>query len=86
LAAFLLQGFFPFIMLWTEIYPGGYAQISGCGRKKMSTERNTHQIKKASYKVFAMLVGLIFGMAMDNIPVGFILGLSIGVALVKHYR
>lgn len=47
----------------------------------MSTDRNPNQIKKSSYKALGMLIGLIFGMAFDNIPVGFILGLSMGTAL-----
>jgi hypothetical protein len=51
----------------------------------MSTQQNTHHIKKGSYKVLAMLIGMIIGAAMDNIPVGIILGLSFGLALDKHY-
>jgi hypothetical protein len=56
------------------------------GKTTMSTQRNTNQINNASYRVLAMLVGMIIGLAMDNIPVGLILGLSIGVALDKRYE
>jgi hypothetical protein len=51
----------------------------------MHPERNTRQIKNAGYKTFSMLFGLFYGMLMDNISVGFILGLSIGTALDGSY-
>jgi hypothetical protein len=51
----------------------------------MSTKRNTYQIKKGSYMALGMFLGLIIGMAMDNIAVGIVLGLSFGTALDKRY-
>jgi hypothetical protein len=53
--------------------------------KTMSTERTTRQIKKASYKMAGMLLGLLLSMIMDSIPIGFVLGLSCGTALEKRY-
>jgi len=51
----------------------------------MSTKRNAYQIKKGLYMALGMFLGLIIGMAMDNIAVGFVLGLSFGFALDKRY-
>ena len=52
----------------------------------MSTGRNAYQIKKGSRMGIGMLIGLIIGLALDNIPVGYILGLNFGIAMAKYDR
>lgn len=50
----------------------------------MSAKRNAYQIKKGSYMALGMFLGLIIGLALDNIAIGIILGISFGTALDKH--
>jgi len=52
----------------------------------MSTQHNVYKIKRGGRMVIAMLLGLIIGLALDNIPIGYILGLNFGIAMDKHYR
>jgi hypothetical protein len=52
----------------------------------MSTGRNTYQGKKGGRMAIGMLLGLIIGLALDNIPVGYILGLNFGIAMGKYNR
>jgi hypothetical protein len=55
-------------------------------KNTMSSEQNAPQIKKGSYMAIGMLIGLLIGLALDNYPVSFVLGLNFGIAMDKHYR
>jgi hypothetical protein len=51
----------------------------------MSENREIHWNKKSHYRALGLLLGLLLGMAMDSLPIGFVLGLSFGAALDKRY-
>jgi hypothetical protein len=52
----------------------------------MPVKRNANQIKRSSHIALGMLIGMIIGLALDNIAVGLVLGINFGFALEKHYR
>jgi hypothetical protein len=50
----------------------------------MSTNRNAYPIKQGGYRALGMLIGMLIGLAMENIPLGIVFGLSVGMVMQKH--
>ena len=51
----------------------------------MSGELNAQTAGKVDYRALGIIIGLILGIIFDSIPVFFVIGLNIGVALEKRH-
>ena len=41
--------------------------------------------RRINYKAIGMCLGLVLGLALDSIPIGFVLGLAFGAAADRRY-
>jgi hypothetical protein len=51
----------------------------------MSGELDAQTAGKVNYRALGIIIGLILGIIFDSIPVFFVIGLNIGVALEKRH-